>query len=98
MTAIVLVDAENVRRSVWPNLGRDDLVRRCEAWADARGVRAEVVFEGAESADDAIATRAAALHAGGEEVWVATSDRELRSRVGPYVTRTIGGGTLAREL
>ena len=98
MSAIVLVDAENVRRSVWPNLDRGDLVRRCETWADARGVRAEVVFEGAESADDRIAASAADLHAAGEEVWVATSDRELRNRVEPYVARTIGGGALAREL
>jgi predicted RNA-binding protein with PIN domain len=98
VTAIVLVDAENVRRSVWPNIGRDELVERATTWADAHGVRASIVFEGAESADDRIAAEAAGLHARGEEVWVATSDRELRRRVEPYVTRTIGGGALAREL
>ena len=79
MSAVVLVDAENVRRSVWPNLSREELVDRVREWAAERGVRADIVFEGAESADDAIAAAAADLHGRGEEVWVATSDRELRA-------------------
>jgi predicted RNA-binding protein with PIN domain len=99
MSVIVLVDAENVRRSVWPNLSRDELVERVERWAGREGVRAEVVFEGRdETADDRIVATARELHGGGEEIWVATSDRELRERLKPYAKRIIGGGALARAL
>jgi predicted RNA-binding protein with PIN domain len=99
MSAIVLVDAENVRRSVWPNLSREELVERVVRWAEREGVHAEVVFEGqGETADDRIVAEAAKLHEQGEEVWVATSDRELRERLKPYAKRIIGGGTLARTL
>jgi predicted RNA-binding protein with PIN domain len=42
----VVVDAENVRRSTWPNVGRAELVELCRSWASARGVRAVVVFDG----------------------------------------------------
>ena len=34
--ALVVVDAENVRRSRWPNLSREELVDRARAWATAR--------------------------------------------------------------
>jgi predicted RNA-binding protein with PIN domain len=99
MSAIVLVDAENVRRSVWPNLSREELVERVERWAEREGVRAEVVFEGrGETADDRIVAEAAKLQEQGEEVWVATSDRELRERLKPYVARIIGGGSFARTI
>ena len=99
MSAIVLVDAENVRRSIWPNLSREELVERVEPWAQQEGVRAEVIFEGhGETADDRIVARATELHAQSEEVWVATSDRGLRERLKPYVARIIGGGSLARAL
>jgi predicted RNA-binding protein with PIN domain len=99
MTAIVLVDAENVRRSVWPNLSREELVERVERWAEREGVRAEVVFEGrGETADDRIVAQAAKLQEEGEEVWVATSDRELRERLKAYAKRIIGGGSFARTI
>ena len=99
MSAIVLVDAENVRRSVWPNLSREELVGRIERWAEREGLRATVVFEGrGETADDRIVAEAARLHEQREEVWVATSDRELRGRLKPYAKRIIGGGSLARLL
>ncbi len=99
MSATVLVDAENVRRSVWPNLSREGLVERVDRWAKREGVSAKVVFEGrGETADDRIVAKARELHAQGEEVWVATSDRELRERLQPYAKRIIGGGTVARAL
>jgi hypothetical protein len=91
----VLVDAENVRRSVWPNISRDELVGLCEEWATREGVRVEVVFEGEKSADDQIAERAAAAQA---PYWLVTSDRELRRRAGEGAERTIGGGAFARML
>ena len=99
MSANVLVDAENVRRSVWPNLSREELVERVERWAEREGVRAQVVFEGrGETADDRIVAKAAKLHEQDEEVWVATSDRELRERLKPYAKRIIGGGSFARTI
>jgi hypothetical protein len=104
----VLVDAENVRRSLWPNIGRDRLVELCDAWAAEEGHDAVVVFDGdappgavgsgAESADAEIARRAADLAAQGEPYWLVTSDRELRSIAGEHAERTIGGGSFAREL
>jgi hypothetical protein len=93
--ATVLVAAENVRRSVWPNISRDELADLVEAWAEANGHDAIVVWEGDETADDRIAREVRELDA---PVWVVTSDRELRSRVEPYVERVLGGGSFAREL
>jgi hypothetical protein len=108
--AFVLVDARNVLRSVWPNIPERELVDRCCAWAAREGHEAVVVFDGSapgggragcevvgtgrESADDWIARRAAEPVQG--ELWVVTSDRELRGRVPG--ARLLGGGAFAREL
>jgi hypothetical protein len=93
--ATVLVDAENVRRSLWPNIPKDELVELCAAWGEAEGHQVEVVWEGAESADDRIAREIGELE---PPVWVVTSDRELRRRVEPHADRILGGGSFAREL
>jgi rRNA-processing protein FCF1 len=93
--ATVLVDAENVRRSVWPNIPRAELERLCAAWAERDGHDAILVWEGSETADDRIAREAGELT---QPVWVVTSDRELRERVAGAVERIIGGGTFARGL
>jgi predicted RNA-binding protein with PIN domain len=93
--ATVLVDAENVRRSMWPNISKDDLIRLGAAWGEANGHDVVVVWEGEESADDRIAREVAEL---GPPVWVVTSDRELRERVREHATRILGGGSFAREL
>jgi predicted RNA-binding protein with PIN domain len=96
---VVLVDAENVRRSVWPNIARDDLVERCRAWARGRSVETQVVFERErESADDRIRQLAAQLAVEGRPYWLVTSDRELRASAGAGAERVVGGGTFAREL
>jgi hypothetical protein len=102
---VVLVDARNVLRSRWPNVPEADLVERCRAWAEERGVQAVLVFDGqapegavgtgGESADDWIARAAAELR---EPYWLVTSDRELRERAGTRAERTIGGGGFLREL
>ena len=104
---IVLVDANNVRRSQWPNIPDDELVERVRRWASHEGVEALIVFDGRapveahdvvgagrESADDWIAREAAQL----ARYWLVTSDRELRDRAGGAAERVIGGGTFAREL
>jgi predicted RNA-binding protein with PIN domain len=93
--ATVLVDGENVRRSVWPNISRDELAQLCEAWGDAHGHRLVIVWEGDETADDRIAQQVREL---APPIWVVTSDRELRERVGDAAERILGGGSFAREL
>ncbi len=107
---LVLVDAPNVRRSLWPNLSPERLVELLARWADAEGVEAIAVFDGpapepvagvevvgtgAESADDWITRRATQLS---EPYVLVTSDRELRERAGGSAKRIIGGGAFAREL
>ena len=42
----VLVDAENVRRSRWPNLSREELVSRARDWARANDKELVIVFDG----------------------------------------------------
>lgn len=91
----VLVDAENVRRSLWPNLTGKELEELSARWAADNEHDAVVVWEGDESGDDTIA-RLVREHE--QPVWVVTSDRELRERVAPYAERVIGGGSFAREI
>jgi hypothetical protein len=113
MATRVLVDAENVRRSVWPNLTKLDLCQRVAAWAKLRGLAPVVVFDGpapecegeievvgtlGESADDWLAREARAYAERGESFWLVTSDRELRRRAGPGAEKIAGGGSFAREL
>jgi predicted RNA-binding protein with PIN domain len=93
--ATVLVDGENVRRSVWPNLPRSELEERSRAWGREHGHDVIVVWEGAETADDRIARDVREL-AG--PLWVVTSDRELRERVSGHAERLVGGGSFARQL
>ena len=93
--ATVLVDAENVRRSVWPNIPGDELEERCREWGRRHGHEVIVVWEGAETADDRIASEVRQLP---PPLWVVTSDRELRERVAHHVERIVGGGSFAREL
>jgi hypothetical protein len=94
----VLVDANNVRRSVWPNVSGEELVARCEAWAEERGHKVMVIFDGRVSADDRIAEKAAELRAESRPFWLVTSDRGLRERAEPGAERVIGGGSFVREL
>lgn len=93
--ATVLVDAENVRRSLWPNMSGDELEQRTAAWAEQEGHDARIVWEGSESGDDQIARLVEELE---PPVWVVTSDRGLRGRVRDRTERLIGGGSFAREL
>jgi predicted RNA-binding protein with PIN domain len=93
--ATVLVDGENVRRSLWPNMSRAELVDRSYAWAERHGHELSVVWEGVATADDEIARTVAEIEG---PVWVVTSDRGLRERVAPRAELLIGGGSFAREL
>lgn len=93
--ATVLVDGENVRRSLWPNMPPEELVERSTAWGKQQGHDVQVVWEGSETGDDQIARLVKEL---APPVWVVTSDRGLRERVRDHAARIIGGGTFAREL
>jgi hypothetical protein len=104
--ALVVVDAENVRRSLWPNLSREELVRRARRWAAENGHDLLVVFDGpppedaddligAREADDKIAELARELD---RPWWLVTSDRGLRERVGDSPERIVGGGSFVRSI
>jgi hypothetical protein len=103
--ATLIVDAENVRRSIWPNVSRRQLVELARAWAADHGVGLRIVFDGPapEDAPDLVSAEPSAddwIAAHADEhapYWLATSDRELRSRAAG-AERTIGGGAFVREL
>jgi len=102
----VVVDAENVRRSLWPNLSAHELVAAARAWAAREAHELRIVFDGPapETADDLVASACAddAIVALVAElpppVWVVTSDRALRARVAAGAERILGGGGFAREI
>jgi hypothetical protein len=100
----VVVDAENVRRSTWPNVSKEELVRLARGWAEREDASLLVVFDGAppeeaadlvgsgsRTADDVIAELEGPFT-------LVTSDRALRERVGERAERTVGGGSFLREL
>jgi hypothetical protein len=91
----VLIDAENLRRSRWPNVDRNELEERARDWAARNGHEIVLVWERRdENADDWIA-RNARKH---RPYWLVTSDRELRERAGADAERVIGSGSFLREL
>jgi hypothetical protein len=104
--AVVVVDAENVRRSCWPNVSREELVGRARAWAEREEHDLLIVFDGAppedapdllgsRNADDAIVDLAAGLD---RSWWLVTSDRGLRERVAGAPERVLGGGSFVRAI
>ena len=101
---LVVVDAENVRRSAWPNVSKAELVARARAWAEREQADLLVVFDGdppedapdllgsgARSADDVIVELDGPF-------WLASSDRGLRERVAGRAEKLLGGGSFLREL
>jgi hypothetical protein len=101
---LVVVDAENVRRSRWPNLSKEELVERCRVWANDEGVRLLVVFDGSppEDAPDLLASGSRSADDVIAELdgpfWLVSSDRVLRKRVAGRAERLIGGGSFLSEL
>lgn len=109
----LVVDAENVRRSVWPNVSRTELVRLCGWYAHEHGLSVAVVFDGAppttEARDDVRLVGEPGRSAddlivelvatfGPEAATVATSDRGIRQRLGGTGASLVGGGSFIREL
>ena len=102
----MIVDAENVRRSRWPNLEREELVHRVRRWAGENDVDHVIVFDGPPpeqapdlvaghpTADDWIAENAWQY----EPYWLVTSDRGLRDRAGGGADRIVGGGGFLNQI
>jgi predicted RNA-binding protein with PIN domain len=82
----VLVDGENVRRSRWPNLSRDELVERCCEWAAREGMRAVVVFDGGEPGEERVDERCSVAGTGGESAddWLVRRAAELAADARAY--------------
>jgi hypothetical protein len=104
--ALVIVDAENVRRSLWPNVSREELARRARDWAAREGHDLLIVFDGkppedaadfvgSHNADDKIVELAESFD---RPWWLVTSDRGLRERLGDAPERIIGGGSFVRTI
>jgi predicted RNA-binding protein with PIN domain len=79
-TPVVLVDAENVRRSTWPNIAPDEFVQLACDWAQRKGVRAVVVFDGPgpESGDTAGCDVVGTTTESADD-WIARRAAELRA-------------------
>lgn len=106
IVALVVVDAENVRRSCWPNVTREQLVLRARAWAAREGHELLIVFDGdaperardllgSKNADDAIVELMSGID---RPWWLVSSDRGLRRRVGDAPGRIVGGGSFIRSV
>ncbi len=89
MAPLVLVDARNVLRSRWPNLGEDELAARVDEWATREGHRALIVFDGRALGDVGTRGLSAAstlVGTGGESAddWIARRAGELAAAGEPY--------------
>jgi len=82
----VLVDAENVRRSKWPNVPRERLVELCAAWAESNECDVVVVFDGSPPALEARARVRVVGTANGEtaDEWLVREARALVDRGDPF--------------
>ena len=82
---VVLVDAENVRRSTWPNVEPPRLIERCRAWAERMGLSVELVLEG-RGIEEEETYRLTIVSAGEESAdrWIARRAQELREERRPF--------------
>ena len=81
----VLVDARNVLRSQWPNIPEEELVTLTCAWAERKGMRAVVVFDGG-APDRRGSEHCSVVGTGGESAdeWLIRRAAELRSEGAPF--------------
>ena len=97
MEPVTLVDAENVRRSQWPNVGREELVELVRAWAEATGAHALLVFDGPAPPAEADETLKVVGTTGETADDRITRDAEKLARAGrPYRLVTSDRGLRAR--
>jgi hypothetical protein len=108
---IALIDAENVRRSRWPNLSSEELLSRSLDWATREGVRAWLICDG-RSPDGGVGEQDLggghkAVGTGGETAddWIIRQAGEFASQGQPYwlITsdrelRDLAGGGASRVL
>jgi predicted RNA-binding protein with PIN domain len=74
---------------------REELIDRLASFVAMRGARGVVVFDGV--GEDTLIERLAAEHRGQEEVWVISSDREIRGTAGQE-TRRVSSKNFLRDL
>ena len=111
---IVFVDARNVVRSRWPNLGEDWFLEQTRAWAEREDALARVVFDGRAPAwedDDRMTVEGTGSRSADDRIVeeaerLAGEGRRLWLVTSDrglrarvvFVERTIGGGRFAGEL
>jgi hypothetical protein len=94
---VTLVDAENVRRSEWPNIPAERLVELVRAWAEAVGARAVVVFDGpAPAEENSGRLRVVGTGAESADDWIARAADRLARAGRPYRLVTSDRGLRAR--
>ena len=106
---LYLFDGYNILHAS-PFRDRDELVDRLASFVAMRGARGVVVFDGVgedtaygdlsvrfAAEADAVIERLAAEHRGQEEVWVISSDREIRGTAGQE-TRRVSSKSFMRDL
>src|SRR5262249_26469156 len=78
--SVVLVDAENVRRSTWPNIASEELVELVGRWAAGEEVWAVVVFDGSAPVVGVGEAPLALVSTGGESAddWIAREAAAFR--------------------
>lgn len=79
----LLVDARNVLRSTWPNLGEEEVVAGSCAWAREHGAHAVVVFDGEAPGGSRELEGCVVVGTGAEEsadTWLIRESRRLRER------------------
>jgi predicted RNA-binding protein with PIN domain len=94
---LTLVDAENVRRSEWPNIGKEELVDLVNGWAEATGARAVVVFDGKPPATEpGAAVEVVGTRSESADDWIAREADTLARAGRPYRLVTSDRGLRAR--
>jgi hypothetical protein len=80
---LVLVDAQNVLRSTWPNIPEGELVELVGRWAAANGAAVALVFDGrAPEVEPGAEVELAGSGPESADDWIARRAAELRARPG----------------
>lgn len=108
---IALIDAENVRRSRWPNLPTDELLSRSLDWAEREGVRAWLICDSrnpcGEVGEQDLGAGHKAVGTGRETAddWIIRQAGDFRAQKQPYwlitsdrLLRELAGGEATRIL
>jgi hypothetical protein len=82
---VTLIDAENVRRSEWPNIPQEGFVELVRAWVDAVGAHAIVVFDGpAPAEEDGARLKVVGTGAESADDWITRAAERLARASRPY--------------